>query len=112
MINCCAYYHESLEGRKEVLSVALRTFDKLCDTDGIGPNYVCYGTLFKAINNLTNMGMERDNLLQKFFRKCDEGQVDGFVLAQVRNACSPELSQELMFDPIGIHGAKGNKAKV
>ena len=108
MINCCAYYRGSLEGRKEALSVALQTFDKLCDAEGIGPNHVCYGTLFKAINNLTDMGKGRDELLRKFFRKCcDEGQVDGFVLAQVRNACSAELLQELVFDPIGVHGAKG-----
>jgi pentatricopeptide repeat protein len=109
LINCCAYYNGGPEGRKEqALSVALGTFEKLCNTDGIGPNHVCYGTLFKAVNNLADMGEERDNLLRKLFRKCcDDGQVDGFVLSQVRNACSAELLQELVFEPIGVHGAKG-----
>lgn len=108
LINCCAHYDGPLEGRAEALDVALRTYDKLCKADGEGPNSVTYGTLFKAMNNLAEIGKDRDNMIRKLFRKCcDEGQVDGFVLSQVRNASSAGLFRELVSGPAGVHGAKG-----
>jgi len=108
LINCCAYYHGPPEGRTEALAVALRTFKKLCKADGERPNSVTYGTLFKAVDNLAKIGSDRDDLIRKLFRQCCEGgQVDGFVLSQVRNACSASLFRELVSEPIGVHGAKG-----
>jgi hypothetical protein len=108
LINCCAYYHGPPEGRSDALAVALRTFNKLCEVDDEGPNTVTYGTLFKAVNNLTKIGKERDDLIRKLFRQCcNDGQVDGFVLSQVRNACTSQLFRELVSEPAGVHGAKG-----
>ena len=107
LINCCAYYNGPPEGRSEALTVALRTFNKLCKADGEGPNSISYGTLFKAVNNLTGIGKDRDDLIRKFFQQCcDDGQVDGFVLSQIRNACSTSLFRELVSEPIGVYGAK------
>ena len=108
LINCCAYYNGPAEGRREALDIALRTFNKLCDADGEGPNNVSYGTLFKSINNLTSVGQGRNELLRKLFQQCcQEGQVDGFVLSQLRNASTADLFRELVAQPIGVSGAKG-----
>lgn len=108
LINCCAYYNGPLEGRSEALAVALRTFAKLCDADGEGPNNVTYGTLLKAVNELTKIGKDRNDLIRKLFGQCrEEGQVDGFVLSQMRHAASSSLFRELVSEPIGVHGAKG-----
>ena len=108
LINCCAYYNGPYVGRSDALAVVLRTFNKLCKIDGEGPNAVTYGKLLKAVNNLTEIGKERDDLIRTFFRQCcDDGQVDGFVLSQVRNACSSSLFRKLVSEPAGVHGAKG-----
>ena len=82
VINCCAYFRHP-EGKGEALEVALRTFRKLCDLDGEGPNNITYGTLFKAIANLMPRDDEqRDVLVRSLFDKCsDEGLVDSFVLS-------------------------------
>ena len=103
VINCCAYYKHP-EGRAEALEVALRTFHKLCDLDDDGPNNIVFGTLFKAIANLMPNGLEREELVSDLFDQCcDLGQVDAFVLSQVRHA-SPSLYRNLVDEPCGLGG--------
>ena len=108
IINCCAYYNGDHKGRGQVLSFALQTFEKLCGSQDERPNHITYGTLFKAVSKLTDAGKDRDELVETLFHRCcSDGQVDAFVLSQVRNACSARVFQELVFEPIGVHGAKG-----
>ena len=84
VINCCAYYRYP-EGKAEALKVALRTFRKLCDLEGDGPNNITFGTLFKAIAQLMPTGEERDELVRRLFDKCcEDGFVDSFVLSVSR----------------------------
>jgi hypothetical protein len=45
-------------------------------------------------------------LFRTLFEKCvASGQVDGFVLAQLRNACSVSVFEELTIKAIGIKGS-------
>ena len=110
VINCCAYYFSSgssgdeetvQDGSKEAFQVALRTFRKLCESSK--PNNITFGTLFKAIANLSPMNEEREELIRGVFAQCcKEGQVDAFVLSQVRNASPPSLYGELVLEPCGL----------
>jgi hypothetical protein len=103
VINCCAYYYGNSDGRKEVFEVALRTFDKIKET-GEGPNNVTFGTLFKAISKLTLMDQSREILVEKFFHQCcQEGQVDSFVIAQVRAGIPISLYRKLVLAPSSLN---------
>ena len=109
VINCCAYYSggsggdEDITGRSEAFQVAIRTFQKLCASTSARPNHITYGTLFKAIANLTPMNDEREDLIKTYFAQCcKEGQVDAFVLSQVRNASPSSLYRELVLEPCGL----------
>lgn len=120
VINCCAYYNiggntqDDEHGKQEAFRVAMTTFHKLCNStatatatgstrggsdDGVKPNHVTYGTLLKAINNLVSP-VDRDGrerLLRSIFKKCcQDGQVDAFVLTQLRNGCSTKTYRELV----------------
>lgn len=117
VINCCAYYsvggvdrHRDMKedsdlrskGRNEAFQVAVRTFRKMCASKTSRPNNVTYGTLFKAIAHLTPMNEEREILIRKIFDQCcREGEVDTFVLSQVRNAASSSLFQSIVMEPAG-----------
>lgn len=106
VINCCAYYRHP-EGKAVALEVALRTFRKLCDLEGEGPNNITFGTLFKAIANIMPPGDEREELVQSLFGKCcADGFVDAFVLSQIRNA-SPQLYRSLLED-VNVTGGMTN----
>ena len=111
VINCCAYYsgggssggNSESTGRGEAFQVAIRTFQKLCASTSARPNHITYGTLFKAIANLTPMDEERENLVRTYFAQCcKEGQVEAFVLSQVRNASPISLYRELVLEPCGL----------
>ena len=96
VINCCAYYSGNAEGQAEALQVAMRTFRRIKETGG-KPNHITYGTMIKAIGKLTKMGNERDEKVKSIFAKCcREGQVDSFVLSQIRAATSPHQFQTLV----------------
>jgi hypothetical protein len=107
VINCCAYYNgDFVDGKKDALDVALRTFKKLCSSEQARPNQITYGTLFKAIGKLSAYRDNQEELLRTLFETCvASGQVDGFVLAQLRNACSASLFEELTIKTIGIKGS-------
>ena len=101
VINCCAYYAGAdNEGRSKAFEVALRTFAKLREAGEV-PNNITYGTLFKAISKLTTVDEKsREELVKKYFAMCcKEGQVDSFVLSQVRQSSSSELFRELILNP-------------
>jgi pentatricopeptide repeat protein len=105
LINCCAYYNGGYEGRREAFDVALQTFHKLCSSSYAEPNQITYGTLFKAIGKLAEYSDDRNALLRSLFARCvAEGQVDGFVLAQLRSACPPLLFEELTLKAVGLEG--------
>jgi pentatricopeptide repeat protein len=112
VINCCAYYDGPEEGRQEALEVALRTFQKLSLSPHAQPNQITFGTLFKAVNKLMPKLKDedliaREDLLRTLFGKCiSVGQVDGFVLAQLRNACSVGLYEELVLTPVFGEGSR------
>jgi hypothetical protein len=96
VINACAYYKGNATGRSEALQIAMRTFDKVSTSAGEKPNCITYGTLFKVIANMMLHGNEREELVRTLFdRCCSEGNVDGFVLAQLRHA-SAELYRSLV----------------
>jgi len=102
VINCCAYDSE-VSQREESFQVAIRTFDKMCASSSARPNGITYGTLFKAIANLTPMDEERENIIRPYFAQCcKEGQVDAFVLSQVRNTSPLSLYRELVLQPCGL----------
>ena len=113
VINCCAYYNGPWDGRKEAFDVALRTFNKLCASKQAQPNQITYGTLFKAISKLTEYA-NREELLRTLFARCSSaGQVDGFVLAQLRNACPPGLFEDLIIHAIpGLEGRTIDDTKI
>lgn len=105
VINCCAYYNGTVDGRKEAFDVAIRTFHKLCSSTQAQPNHITYGTLFKAIGKLTDHSIDREELITSFFQKCSgSGQVDGFVLAQLRSASPPALFEKLAIKGIVKNG--------
>ena len=102
-INCCAYYNGPAKGRKDAFQIAMRIFDKLCQSDKDEPNCVTYGTLFKAISRLSDVTDQRTRLVQDLFGKCIRGgQVDGFVLAQMRHALPPHEFHRVAIAPHGI----------
>lgn len=108
VINCCAYYAgNDAKGQQEAFEVALRTFRKIKENSSRnceeGPNNITYGTLFKAIARLTPMDDTRKEIIKTFFNQCcREGQVDSFVLSQVRAASpSTELYHQLI-SPSGV----------
>lgn len=105
VINACAYYSGSMDGRDEALEIALRTFYKFYENEGDERhNNITFGTILKAIANLMQVGEEREELVRELFDKCtEEGVVDSFVLSQVRNA-SPQLYRELVEEPCGLGG--------
>lgn len=105
VINCCAYYDGDFDGKKAAFDVALRTFNKLCSSATARPNQITYGTLFKAIGKLSDYRDNQADLLRKLFQGCvASGQVDGFVLAQLRSACAASLFEELTIKEIGMDG--------
>lgn len=107
VINACAYANGGAQVQKEALETALRTFDKLAALKDESPNNITFGTLFKAIQKLMPVGEERENLVQRLFDLCcEEGQVDHFVLTQVRYA-SPSLYRDLVVGPCGLGGPRG-----
>ncbi len=105
VINACAYYSGSIDGRVEALEIALRTFYKFYENEGDERhNNITFGTILKAIANLMQVGEEREVLVRDLFDKCtEEGVVDSFVLSQVRYA-SPQLYRELVDEPCGLGG--------
>lgn len=119
VINCCAYYNGPPEGRQEAFDVAMRTFHKLCSSPNAQPNQITYGTLFKAIDKLMPPSVDKDDdrrteLLRALFTKCAAaGQVDGFVLAQLRNACPAGLFDDLVLRSMeGMHGRTTEDTKI
>jgi hypothetical protein len=110
MINCCAYYAGDYDGRAAAFQVALRTFNRI-EEIGDKPNHITYGTIFKAINKLTPMDKSREELIKSLFRKCcQEGQVDAFVLSQIKAACPAELFQKLVNSQRSQpHGKENNR---
>ena len=124
VINCCAYYVGDEEGRREALKVALRTFEKTLRRYGgeagskndnaivdgrkgvrEGPNHIVYGTLFKAISKLMDERVKKNELIQKYFRQCcKHGQVDAFVMNQVRAASTYDLFREMVLIPSSMGG--------
>lgn len=117
VINCCAYYNGPEGGRGEAFEVAMRTFHKLCGSSHAQPNQITYGTLFKAIGKLLPAKKDakrREELLRTLFAKCAaSGLVDGFVLAQLRNACPPGLFDELVLRSMeGMEGRTTEDTKI
>ena len=117
VINCCAYYNGEEEGRGGAFDVAMRTFQKICSSSHAQPNQITYGTLFKVIDKLLPArkdAMRREELLRTLFAKCAaSGQVDGFVLAQLRNACPPGLFDELVLRSVeGMEGRTTEDTKI
>lgn len=104
VINCCAYYSGDEPGQREAFEVALRTFQKIKQTGvGEGANHITYGTLFKAIARLTWWDQEREDLIEKYFNLCSgEGQVDAFVLSQVKTASSSSLFRKVILGPSSL----------
>ena len=112
VINCCAYYSGKETGRKAALDVAMRTFQKIRQT-GEGANHITYGTLFKAIAKLAPSNKNRDELIKKYFLQCrDEGQVDQFVLAQVKAAISSSLFLDLVLAPSNLSEDEDNIERI
>lgn len=109
VINCCAYYTGDSDGREAAFQVALRTFHSI-EEIGISPNHITYGTMFKAISKLTPMDKKRAALVQRLFQKCcEEGQVDAFVVSQIRAASDSDLFQKLVNSGHSQLPAKDNK---
>jgi hypothetical protein len=104
VINCCAYYSGDEPGQREAFEVALRTFRKIKQTDNSeGANHITYGTLFKAIAKLTPWDQEREDLIAQYFNLCSvEGQVDAFVLTQVKNGSSSSLFRKVILGPSSL----------
>jgi len=104
VINAAAYYTGDSPGRARALDTALRTFRRISKWKGEQPNNITYGTLFKAISNLMPHGEEREALVRSLFDQCcEEGNVDGFVMAQIRHA-SPQFFRDLVAEPCGLSG--------
>lgn len=104
VINAAAYYSGGPEGRSEAWETAIRTFHKIEQWGNSRPNNITYGTLLKAIANLLPYSDDREELVRSLFDQCcDEGNVDGFVLAQLRHA-SPQLYRDLVDEPCGLGG--------
>lgn len=98
VINACAHCARTvtdLEGRKEAMKIAMRTYNKLVDDPKEHANHIVYGTLFKAISYLIPISQSRDDLVRKLFKRCcDKGYVDGFVLSQIK-CSSKDLFNEI-----------------
>lgn len=104
VINAAAYYIGNSDGRAKAFEIAIRTFRKIAEWKDENPNNITYGTLFKAIDNLVPYGQYRENLVRSLFDQCcEDGNVDGFVMAQLRRA-SPELYRDLVEEPRGLGG--------
>jgi hypothetical protein len=104
VINACAYYSGDIRGRSAALETAMRTFKKISDWEEEKPNNITFGTLFKAISNLMTIGDAREVLVRRMFDDCcDTGNVDGFVLSQLRHA-SKQLYRELVDGSSGLGG--------
>ncbi len=111
VINCCAYYSGDEAGRKEALHVALQTFDKIRNQTWCleGPNNISFGTMFKAIAKLMPISRERDTLVESLFRECvDLGQIDSFVLSQVKAASTTAMYQRMVLEPANLNIEDGN----
>jgi hypothetical protein len=106
VINCCAYFSGDEAGRREALQVALRTFSKIKNDEKChdGPNNITFGTLLKAVAKLMVVGSERESLVESLFQQCQElGQVDSFVLSQVRAASSgSQLYRKLVLEAANL----------
>jgi hypothetical protein len=102
VINCCAYYNGPNRGRSVAFDVAVRTFQKIEESDDFVANNIVYGTLLKAIGKLQNPGQRRDDMIQDLFGECSlAGQVCTFVLIQLRSA-SRDLFRRLVLNPCAL----------
>jgi hypothetical protein len=102
VINCCAYYNGPSRGRSPAFEVALRTFQKIKQSDDLVANNIVYGTMLKAIGKLQKPGQQRDVMIKELFVECMlGGQVCSFVLVQLKSA-SRDLFQQLVLDPCAL----------
>ena len=112
VINCCAYYSGDTEGQGDALQIAMNTFNRMKEM-GVAPNHITYGTLFKAIAKLTKVGREREKVIAGLFEKCcEEGQVDSFVLSQIRGATPMKRFNQLVLSKCHQMGNKNTNQDV
>ena len=110
-INCCAYYTGPEEGKDDAFQIAMTIFNRIRESDNDGPNDVAYGTLLKAISRLLDDTDNRTTLVLDLFDRCIRaGQMNIFVLGQVRQVLPPRVFQTVVLDPIGLRAPMSDTA--
>jgi len=98
LINAVAFTnHENFEEEKESLDIAKTAMKELQDCDFDEPNSITYGSFLKACGNL-NLPKEllEHDARSSFLKCCEEGQVNEYVVSQLKNAVSNEMLEELI----------------
>jgi len=98
LMNAVAFTnHEDMEEEKESLDIAKIVMKELYESEYDNANSMTYGSLIKACGNL-NLPKEliEDEVIKAFHRCGEEGQVNEYVLTQLRYAIPKTLFQELV----------------
>jgi len=96
-INAAAYAGGTIDERQKTYQIALDAFQKICESNYDRPSHVTYGTMFRAVANLSSF-LDIETIKTIWHRCREEGQVSDFVLSQLRSATTPDLFSKLMSD--------------
>lgn len=98
LINAAAFTnHEDVEEEKESLDIAKIAMKELDEFEYDGTNSIAYGSFLKACNNLNLPKELLENEAKIAFSKCcDDGQVNEYVISQLKYAVSYALFKKLI----------------
>jgi Pentatricopeptide repeat domain len=96
VLNACGHTFDPKDP-KEIFRIAIEAFNELRDAQYMGPDVTSYGHFLRCCSELLPQNAKRDSVVKSIFLKCcNDGQVGRFVLAQLMEAGSEELVEELL----------------
>lgn len=96
VLSACGHTFEPRDP-KEIFRIAIEAFNELRDAQYMGPDVTSYGHFLRCCSELLPENAKRDLVVKNVFLKCcNDGQVGRFVLAQLIEAASEEMAEELL----------------
>ena len=96
VLSACGHTFEP-QDPKDIFRIAIEAFNELRDAPYMGPDVTTYGQFLRCCAELLPENSKRDLVVKNVFLKCcNDGQVGRFVLAQLMEAASEGMVEELL----------------